>query len=118
MLPVEKLLRESRFDAPTHQTLAFVQRNAHQLLRLINQLLDLAKLEAGRMSVSLMRGEVTEFVGHLVESFRPMAEQKGVSLAYMADGSALEYLFDADKWEKILTNLVANALRFTGQGGG
>lgn len=117
MSPVEKLLQESRFDAPTHQTLVFVQRNAHQLLRLINQLLDLAKLEAGRMGVSLMRGEVTEFVGHLVESFRPMAEQKGVRLTYTADDSAPEYLFDADKWEKILTNLLANALKFTGEGG-
>ena len=115
--PVEKLLQENRVDAPTHQMLSLVQRNAGQLLRLINQLLDLSKLEANRMTISLMRGEVTEFVDHLIESFRQMAEQKGVLLTYTADSSAREYLFDADKWEKILTNLVSNALKFTDSGG-
>ena len=115
--PVEKLLQENQFDCSTRRTLALVQRNAHQLLRLINQLLDLSKLEANQMAVSLMRGEVTEFVGHLVESFRPMAGQKGIRLTYTADTSAQEYLFDADKWEKILTNLLSNAIKFTGNGG-
>jgi len=115
--PVEKLLRDSRFDGPTHRTLALVQRNAGQLLRLINQLLDIAKLEANQMTVSLMRGEITEFVGHLVESFQPMAGQKEIRLTYTADELPQEHLFDADKWEKILTNLLSNALKFTGTGG-
>lgn len=117
--PVEKLLQENQINEPTRRTLALVQRNADQLLRLINQLLDLSKLEANHMLVSLMRGGVTEFVSHLVDSFHPLAEQKGVQLtyAYMDKGSAHEYLFDADKWEKILTNLLSNALKFTGSGG-
>ncbi|WP_461049536.1 hybrid sensor histidine kinase/response regulator transcription factor [Spirosoma arcticum] len=117
--PVEKLLQENQVNGPTRRTLALVQRNADQLLRLINQLLDLSKLEANHMLVSLMRGGVTEFVSHLVESFHQLAEQKGVRLTYtyIGEGSAHEYLFDADKWEKILTNLLSNALKFTGSGG-
>lgn len=118
LTPIEKLLREDHVDPPTRQTLSLVQRNADQLLRLINQLLDLSKLEANHMPVSLMRGEVVEFVGCLIESFRPMAEQKEIHLAYTAESSATEYLFDADKWEKILTNLLSNALKFTADGGG
>ena len=115
--PVEKLLRENQFDGPTHRTLSLVQRNAGQLLRLINQLLDISKLEANQMTVSLMRGEITEFVGHLVESFQPMAGQKEIRLTYTTDDLTQEHLFDADKWEKILTNLLSNALKFTGTGG-
>ena len=115
--PVEKLMQEPQFDSATHQTLALVQRNAHQLLRLINQLLDLSKLEASRMDVSLMRGTVAEFVGLVVDTFRPAAEQKGVTLHYVTGDVRQEYLFDADKWEKILTNLLSNAVKFTGQGG-
>ncbi|UFH53580.1 two-component regulator propeller domain-containing protein [Spirosoma sp. KNUC1025] len=115
--PVEKLLQDNRFDAPTRQTLTLVQRNANQLLRLINQLLDLSKLEAKRMETSLGRGEVTDFVGYMVESFRQAAEQKGVTLLYDAEPMPHEHLFDADKWEKILTNLLSNALKFTSQGG-
>ncbi|GAB3775073.1 two-component regulator propeller domain-containing protein [Spirosoma horti] len=116
--PVEKLLQDGRLDASTRQILALVQRNADQLLRLINQLLDLSKLEAHHMNVSLMRGEVTEFVNHLVESFRQGAQEKNIRLT--CSTSAIlpkELLFDADKWEKILTNLLSNALKFTPEGG-
>ncbi|GAB4043699.1 hybrid sensor histidine kinase/response regulator transcription factor [Spirosoma jeollabukense] len=115
--PVEKLLQSSQFDLPTRQTLALVQRNANQLLRLINQLLDLSKLEANHMTVSLMRGDVPEFVCQVVEPFWQKADQKGVTLLYSQEGSLQEQLFDADKWEKILTNLLSNALKFTGEGG-
>lgn len=116
--PVEKLLQENRFDALTQQTLTLIQRNADQLLRLINQLLDLSKLEANQMRVALMRGQVNEFVAQVVESFRQGSEQKGVTLQYTADGLLPEEkLFDADKWEKILTNLLSNALKFTAAGG-
>lgn len=113
--PVEKLLQQGRFDRPM---MTLVQRNAEQLLRLINQLLDLSKLEGNYMAVSLMRGNVTEFTGHVVELFRRAAEQKGVTLTYVAGSSSPQaHLFDADKWEKILTNLVSNALKFTPAGG-
>ena len=116
--PIDKLLQANRFDTPTRQTLTLIQRNANQLLRLINQLLDLSKLEASRMDVSLMRGDVRFFVHQLTESFRPMADQKAISLTYTTEGFGQdEQLFDADKWEKILTNLLSNALKFTDSGG-
>ncbi|GAB3993907.1 two-component regulator propeller domain-containing protein [Spirosoma daeguense] len=115
--PVEKLLLDNRFDTSTQQLLGLMKRNADQLLRLINQLLDLSKLEAGRMEISLMRGEVIGFVEYVVESFQQTAEQKNVTLLFTTERSTLDCLFDADKWEKILTNLLANALKFTGNGG-
>ena len=115
--PVEKLLQNPHFDAPTRQTLSLVQRNADQLLRLINQLLDLSKLEANRMAVSPMRGHVADFVNQLVESVRQRAEQQEITLMYESGDIAQELVFDADKWEKILTNLLSNALKFTDEGG-
>ena len=112
--PVEKLLQESRFD---RQKLMLVQRNASQLLRLINQLLDLSKLEANNMAVVLMRGNVSDFVNSILDSFQQLAEKKGVLLHYTAEALPQEHLFDADKWEKILTNLLSNAVKFTEAGG-
>lgn len=111
--PVETLLQETPPSSSIHQKLALVQRNADQLLRLINQLLDLSKLEAHSMPIALMRGRVGEFVDQLVESFRASADQKGVTLVYRTELPDQEQLFDADKWEKILTNLLANAVKFT-----
>lgn len=115
--PVESLLKEDKFDPSTRQKLGLVQGNADKLLHLISQLLDLSKLEAGGMTISLMRGNPTEFVEQLVNSFRPMAEQKGIRLSYTADESIPEGLFDADKWGKVLTNLLSNAIKFTGSDG-
>ncbi|GAB3735994.1 hybrid sensor histidine kinase/response regulator transcription factor [Spirosoma lituiforme] len=116
--PVEKLVQDGRLDVSTRQILALVQRNADQLLRLINQLLDLSKLEAHHMNVSLMRGNVADFINHIVESFRPGANQKNIQLVYRSSATTPdEQLFDADKWEKILTNLLSNALKFTPEGG-
>ncbi len=113
--PVEKLLQQNRFDRPLLTT---VQRNADQLLRLINQLLDLSKLEGNFMAVSLRQGHVTEFITNQVEVFQRAAEQKGVILTCtLADFPAQEHLFDADKWEKILTNILSNAIKFTPTGG-
>ncbi|GAB4034296.1 hybrid sensor histidine kinase/response regulator transcription factor [Spirosoma gilvum] len=115
--PTEKLLQETKHDTLTRQTLTSVQRNAGQLLRLINQLLDLSKLEAGGMTISLARGNVVPFIEQLVESFRPAAEQKGVALLVRTDTMPEDHVFDADKWTTIITNLLANALKFTPAGG-
>lgn len=115
--PTEKLLQDPKYDAPTRQTLTLVHRNARQLLQLINQLLDLSKLEGGGMAVSLARGNVAEFVEQLVDTFRAAARQKGVSLTVRTATGDDDHLFDADKWLKISTNTLANALTFTPAGG-
>ncbi|GAB4034336.1 hybrid sensor histidine kinase/response regulator transcription factor [Spirosoma gilvum] len=113
--PVEKLLKERRFD---ESSLMLVHRNAGQLLRLINQLLDLSKLDGNYMVISLKQGTITDFMEPIVAIFQRSAEQKGVSLLFTAeDLPRQDYLFDADKWEKIMTNLLANALKFTHTGG-
>ncbi|MDB5243600.1 MAG: hypothetical protein JWP57_4225 [Spirosoma sp.] len=115
MAPVEKLLQQRRFDGPLLTT---VHRNAEQLLRLINQLLDLSKLEGHHMAVSGQQGAVADFIHQIVAVFERAAEQKGVTLTGRLDQlPAQDSIFDADKWEKILTNLLSNALKFTPAGG-
>ncbi|QKZ13803.1 two-component regulator propeller domain-containing protein [Spirosoma sp. KUDC1026] len=115
--PVQQLLGDNQLDADANRKLGLIQRNARQLLRLINQVLDLSKLETNLMTVALQRGDVQEYVGLLVDTFSSATEQKGVALTYRASVGEREWLFDADKWEKILTNLLANALKFTEQEG-
>ena len=113
--PKEKLLKERRFD---QSMLTLVHRNAEQLLRLINQLLDLSKLDGNYMSIALKQGNVAEFMDHIVAVFQRAAEQKGITLVYnVEDLPRQDYVFDADKWEKIVTNLLSNALKFTRSGG-
>lgn len=92
-----------------------VERNAQQLLRLITQLLDLAKLEAGHLTVSPRAGDLTDFVRQLVTAFQPVANEKGVPLLFESTLTDV-YAFDAEKIEHIVYNLVANALKFTRSG--
>jgi signal transduction histidine kinase/DNA-binding response OmpR family regulator/ligand-binding sensor domain-containing protein len=115
--PAEKMITEPKHDEPTRKSLFSIHRNAHQLLRLINQLLDLSKLESDGMKLSLARGKITEFVEEIVETFRGRATEKGILLNFEVEKAEADFLFDADKIEKIIYNLLSNALKFTEQGG-
>lgn len=114
--PVDKLLEIADLPPRYQQQLDTVRRNARQLLRLINQLLDINKLEARQMSLVNEVGDLPGFVGQIVDLFRPSADIKSLVLTYQTDLLPGNYLFDAGKWEKILYNLLANAIKFTPAG--
>ena len=114
--PVDKLLETADLPASYQHQLATVRRNARQLLRLINQLLDINKLEAQRMDLVNEVGDLPGFVGQIVDLFRPSADIKNLTLTYQTDLLPGNYLFDTGKWEKILYNLLANAIKFTPTG--
>jgi signal transduction histidine kinase/DNA-binding response OmpR family regulator/ligand-binding sensor domain-containing protein len=97
--------------------LKLVQRNSDHLLKLINQLLDLAKLESGSLKVEKVEGEVFSFVRAIASSFESFARQKDVSVLIDVPAETRNALFDKDKVETILINLINNAVKFTGSGG-
>lgn len=91
-------------------------RNARSLLRHINDLLDLAKLDAGGMTVDTAPGELVGAVRESVEAFAPLAERSGVTLRFSTDAERLLVLFDRAKVEQILYNLLSNAFKATATG--
>ncbi len=115
LAPTEQL--QQQLTAPEHQRrLSTINRNAHQLLGLVNQLLDFSKLEAGALPVVEVRGNVQQFVAQTVDSFRELADAKGIELTFECQELAIAYWFDSDKLERILYNLLANALNHTEEG--
>ncbi|WP_229368137.1 hybrid sensor histidine kinase/response regulator transcription factor [Fibrisoma limi] len=94
-----------------------IERNGRNLLRLINQILDLSKLEAGEMYLQPIQADLADFTRYLTESFHTMAAVKGIQLHFQSDEKALEADFDKDKLQDILSNLLTNALKFTPAGG-
>lgn len=95
---------------------AIALRNSRRLLRLVNQLLDLQRLDAGRMQPSFRPCDLVEFVSQIVESFRPYCEKKGLYLATQLDECSTVYL-DMEKFDKVVYNLLSNAMKFTPEGG-
>jgi signal transduction histidine kinase/DNA-binding response OmpR family regulator len=110
--PAAQIADDAREPA-TRQQAALVQRNAQRLLLLINQLLDLSRLEAGQHPLHPVPGELVGFVRGLLGAFESLAQQRDLDYTFAADGPALHVHFDPDALEKVLTNLLTNAFKFT-----
>ncbi len=115
--PVATLLEEYANNPRTKEQLKLVERNSDLLLKLINQLLDLAKLESGTLTVDKTEGDMNSFLLAIANSFSSMALQKNIGLTIEPPSSRYLALFDKDKLETILINLVNNAIKFTPPGG-
>ncbi|MDF5729608.1 MAG: response regulator [Rhizonema sp. PD38] len=91
-------------------------RNSCRLLRLVNQLLDLQRLDAGRMQPIFRPCSLVQFVSQIIESFRPYCEKKGLHLVSQMGECPTVYL-DIEKFDKVVYNLLSNAMKFTPVGG-
>lgn len=112
--PLEVLRKEQ----PQLTMLNTIYANANRLLSLINQLLDLSKLDAGALKPDISKGNLASFIQLQVESFHPLAKSREVDLQLVSQlPSDTEAYYDADKLSKIITNLLSNAFKFTPKGG-
>ena len=115
--PLESLLHRFNLDPETKSLLATMHSNGMRLLKLINDLLDLVRLESGRMEVRAEPVEMAEFLKGLASAARQVAEDKRLRLETRVDPALGVLTVDRDKLEKIVLNLVFNALKFTPSGG-
>ncbi|MFQ5865284.1 MAG: ATP-binding protein [bacterium] len=110
--PLEKLLSE-KFQQPVKKQFRVMLRNGRRLLRLINQLLDLSKLEAGSMGLKARPENIIPLLKGIVLSFSSLAERKKINLKFeVAEDEIIVYV-ERDKLEKIVSNLLSNAFKFT-----
>lgn len=97
--------------------LTLIQRNSQQLFELINQMLDLSKLESGFMRLNPIQADIIAYLNYLVGSFTSYAEQKEIDLQFSSDIEHLSMDFDPKVVQQVLSNLLSNALKFTPAGG-
>ena len=103
----------SKIDIKEKGKLHVANRNARRLLTLINQLLDLSKLESGSMELKAGQHNIVSFLKSLFYSFESIAESKKITLKFDSEFENIPVVFDPDKMEKIFYNLVSNAFKFT-----
>lgn len=114
--PLEDLQARGGRDPQEDRWVDIALRNSRRLLRLVNQILDVAKLEAGQMELRPRPLDLSLFVRGIIGAFASVAERKHITLTLDAP-PVLKGLFDADAIEKVLTNLLSNAVKFTPDGG-
>ncbi len=100
-----------------HQEVKVMHRQAQRLLELINQLLDLSKLESGQLTLMPKAGDLRQFFHILASSFSSLADYRRIRFEVVLPNQPLYFLFDADKMEKIVSNLLSNAFKFTPDAG-
>ena len=117
--PLEALIgeRSSALSADIRQLLLIMQSNGMRLLKLINDLLDLVRLESGKMEVKREPVAIEPLLRGLSNAVSKMAEDRAIALAVSSDHTIGAVLTDRDKLERILLNLLFNAVKFTPAGG-
>ncbi len=113
--PAEKIISDTSDDIKKDANI--IKRNSRRLLQLINQLLDLSKLESGKLKLEASKGNIVSFVKGVALSFESLAESKDITLKLLPEKDFIELYFDREKMMKILTNLLSNAFKFTPEEG-
>ncbi|MDO1450826.1 two-component regulator propeller domain-containing protein [Rhodocytophaga aerolata] len=113
---IEKLYKNEA-SSEHNSDYQLIDRNASRLLQLVNQLLDLSKIEAGKMQVDRQPLDITGLLKQMASSFVSLAESKGITYRYYLPGEVTYAAADADKLQKVITNLLSNAFKFTLSGG-
>jgi signal transduction histidine kinase/DNA-binding response OmpR family regulator/ligand-binding sensor domain-containing protein len=94
-----------------------IERNGRQLLRMVNHLLELAKLDSGNLPLEPVQDDVIPYLKYLVDSFQSLATQKKIQLRFSSSPDQLILDFDPEKLQQIVSNLISNALKFTPENG-
>jgi signal transduction histidine kinase/ligand-binding sensor domain-containing protein/DNA-binding response OmpR family regulator len=114
--PVHRLLNQQT-DPDAQPYLQTIERNAQRLLQLVNQLLDLAKLDANKLQLEAIKSEVVAFLRVRATAFSSLAEDKQIDYSIALPEEKVGLYFDRDKLEKVINNLLSNAFKFTPPGG-
>ena len=111
--PIDLLLNQEHSDPRTHDRLVMIKRNSQRLLQLINQLLDISRLDSGQMKLVLENTDVMHQIGVLANEYHSLAEKKHICYILDIHEGGGKVWNDRDKINKVLTNLLSNSFKFT-----
>ncbi|WP_333321894.1 HAMP domain-containing sensor histidine kinase [Microcoleus sp. T3_A4] len=118
----ELFLRKEKWQSQVKDTLPGIEhiervlRNGRQLLRMINDTLELSRADAGKIKLNLQRTNVRSVINTVVEMMQPIADAKGLKLAVTSDCGPTQVISDSGRLQQILINLLSNAIRYTEAG--
>lgn len=118
MGPLQKLIN-SDANPERQKSYLLISRNAKRILQLVNQMMDLRKIESGQLKLSFCPAKVVRLIDSICELFVPQAEQKHISFEFLHEtvSDDLVLWVDAENFDKIIMNILSNAFKFTPDGG-
>lgn len=111
--PIQQQLKKKRISTKDRNSFEIILRNTTRLLALVNQLLDISKIESGIIKLKVAQYQLIPFINSLTEGFSFMANQKEIDFKVNINSIPEETWFDKDIVEKIVTNLLSNAIKYT-----
>ncbi|MDD4489810.1 MAG: two-component regulator propeller domain-containing protein [Paludibacter sp.] len=116
MSPLEKLISENE-NPEKRKVYLLIYRNAQRILRLINQLMDVRKLDKGQMTVSYKETDMVGFIDDIIQTFEYQAKKNNLHLSFIHADRQLKAWIDQNNFDKILVNILSNAFKFTPEDG-
>lgn len=113
--PLEKLIAEGNQEK--QPTYLMIYRNAQRILRLINQLMDIRKLDKGQMHLKFRETDIVGFIDDLTQTFEYQAERKKIKFVFEHEDKELKVWVDLNNFDKVLLNVLSNAFKYTPEGG-
>ena len=114
--PLEELMQQDNLDAVSKDHIDATHRNALRLLKLVNNLLDYSRVEAGRIQAIYQPADLCEMTTDLASGFRSIIEKAGMQLDVQCHNPKDTFYVDRQLWEKIVLNLISNAFKYTLEG--
>ncbi|MFI0430603.1 two-component regulator propeller domain-containing protein [Mariniflexile sp. HMF6888] len=117
--PAKQLMEEGKETATDYQKSRFnlIHQNASRLLTLVNQVLDFRKAQTGELKLKVSKTNIVDYSRNIFESFKELAYNKKIQLNFISENENIVGWIDNDKYDKILYNLLSNALKFTNKYG-
>lgn len=115
--PVSDVLKKADTSISVKNQLKLVFNNAQRLVRLIDQMLDLSKLDVGVLPINRQWGDFSLFCQGILDGLGPLADQKGLRMVFESHPATIQIPFDRDHMEKIIQNLLTNAIKFSAEKG-
>ena len=114
--PMEKLIAQCH-DVELNKTYLMIYRNSQRILRLINQLMDIRKIDKGQMILKFKETDLVKFIEDFVNTFSYLAQNKHITFTFEHDDKQQKAWIDQNNFDKILMNLLSNAFKYTPEGG-
>ncbi|WP_294558200.1 two-component regulator propeller domain-containing protein [uncultured Bacteroides sp.] len=110
--PLENLLKRD-YDADTMKMLRLIQKNANRIINLMNQLLDMRKIEKGQLHIHCVETDMVEYIRELMSLFTYQAQKRNIKLHFDCEQNELPAWIDPNNFDKVLVNLLSNAFKYT-----